>query len=130
MQGHNGNRNTGLKRLIKATKYSYHGFKACFKAEEAFRQETYLTVILLPLGLWLGNGLAEKGLLAGVMFIVLIVELLNSAIERAIDRISFARHDLSKEAKDMGSTAVLVSVLFAALIWALIGLPRLYQVIA
>lgn len=129
MHSQHGGHISGFKRLINAAKYSYHGFKVCFTTEEAFRQETYLALIFLPLGLWIGEGLAEKSLLGGVIFIVLIVELLNTAVERAIDRISFERHELSKESKDMGSTAVLASLLLAALIWCLIGVPRLYQMI-
>ena len=118
---------TGMQRLVNAFHYSVNGFRACFKTEEAFRQETYLSVLFIPLGLWIGQGIVEKCLLVGVVFIVLIVELLNTAVERAIDRISYDRHDLSKESKDMGSAAVLSSLLLAGLVWVLIGLPRIYE---
>lgn len=115
-----GKNNRGLKRLYNSFTYSMNGFRACLKTEEAFRQEVWLAIFFIPFGLWLGDTLGEKLLLTGVVFLVLIVELLNTAIERAIDRISFEKHDLSKEAKDMGSAAVLVSVLFAGLTWALL----------
>lgn len=113
-------KNLGLKRLINAFLYSMGGFKATFRTEEAFRQEVILSIILIPLGLYLGDGHTEKILLVGSVLLVLIVELLNSAIERAIDRISFDRHELSKEAKDMGSAAVLLTLILAALAWGLI----------
>ncbi len=110
-------KNKGFKRLFRALIYSLHGIAACFKTEEAFRQELILSAILVPLGLWIGNGAPEKLLLAGSVLLVLIIELLNSAIERAIDRISFDRHELSKEAKDMGSAALLVSLILCGMIW-------------
>ncbi len=112
--------NKGLKRIVNAFFYSVHGLRACMKTEEAFRQEVIVAAILIPLGLWLGISPAEKALLAGSILLILIVEILNSAIERAIDRISFERHELSKEAKDMGSAAVMLSILLAALCWAVI----------
>lgn len=121
------NSHKGLKRLVNAFHYSVHGFTACFRTEEAFRQETFLALIFGPLGIWLGQGMVEKSLLVGVVFIVLIVELLNTAVERAIDRISFEKHDLSKDAKDMGSAAVLLSLLFAGFVWLGIGVPRMYE---
>lgn len=115
--------NKGIRRLINAFFFSLHGFKACFKTEEAFQQEAILAIIMIPLGFILGSTPVEKILLIGSVFIVLIVELLNTAIERAIDRISFEKHELSKEAKDMGSAAVLLSLIFAALCWGLILIP-------
>lgn len=118
--------NTGLSRLVNAAKYSYHGFRACYKTEEAFRQEIWISAVLLPLGLWIGADGVEKSLLAGTILFVLVVELLNTAVERAIDRISFERHNLSKDAKDMGSAAVLCSLIFAVIVWVVIGLPRFY----
>lgn len=121
---------TGLKRLVNAFHYSMNGFKACFKTEEAFRQETYLALVFIPLGLWVGTTMVEKCLLTGVVFIVLIVELLNTAVERAIDRISFERHTLSKESKDMGSAAVLASLFLAGMVWLFIGIPRIMDVFA
>jgi len=109
-----------LKRLYNSFFYSLNGFRACYRTEEAFRQEVWLSLFFIPFGLWLGETIGEKLLLVGVVFLVLIVELVNSAIERAIDRISFEKHDLSKEAKDMGSAAVLVTLMFAGLTWLLL----------
>lgn len=111
---------TGLTRIYNAFFFSMHGFRACFRTEEAFRQEVYLALIMIPLGFWLGPTMAEKLLLVGVVLLVLLVELLNTAVERAIDRISFEKHDLSKEAKDMGSAAVLIALSYAGMTWALI----------
>lgn len=116
--------NTGIKRIVNAFFFSIAGFKACFRTEEAFRQEVYLTVIMLPLAFWLGDTVTEKLLLIGSVAIVLITEMLNTAVERAIDRISFERHELSKEAKDMGSAAVFMALVFCGLTWALIGIPK------
>lgn len=120
---------TGFKRLSNATLYSINGFKSCFKTEEAFRLEVYLALILIPFGLWIGEGRIEKALLVITVLLVLIVELLNTAVERAIDRISPEKHLLSKESKDMGSTAVFLSLFLAGITWALIALPRLFQMI-
>lgn len=112
--------NTGLKRLINAFGFSINGIRATMRTEEAFRQEIYLSIVFIPLGLWLGDTAIEKILLVGTIFIVFIVELLNTAIERAIDRISYDHHELSKESKDMGSAAVLFSLALMALTWILI----------
>ena len=112
--------NKGLRRIINAFFFSLNGYKACFKTEEAFRQEVFFALILIPLGLWLGQGSVEKILLVGSVVFVLIVEILNTAIERAIDRISFEKHDLSKEAKDMGSAAVLLSLILFGFVWGII----------
>ncbi len=118
--------NTGLRRIYNAFFFSIHGFRACFKTEEAFRQEVWLTVLMVPLALWLGPTITDKVLLTGSVFLVLIVELLNTAVERAIDRISFEKHDLSKEAKDMGSAAVFLALMFCGITWLLIlGSPYL-----
>ena len=111
---------TGLKRLINAARYSAQGIGACFRSEEAFRQEVIIAALLIPLGLWLGDGPVEKALLAGSQIFILIVEILNTAIERVVDRISFERHELSKEAKDMGSAAVIMAISLAVMIWTLI----------
>lgn len=110
-------KNKGLKRLVLAFFYSMSGIKACYRTEEAFRQEVWLALVMLPLGLYLGDTMTEKLLLTGSVCFVLIVELLNTSIERAIDRISFEKHELSKESKDMGSAAVLMSLVLAALLW-------------
>ncbi len=108
---------TGLSRIIHAFGYSRDGLTAAFKGESAFRQEAVLAVVLVPAALWLARSWVEMVLLVGSVALVLIVELLNSAIEAAIDRISLAHHPLSKRAKDMGSAAVLIALLLCALVW-------------
>jgi diacylglycerol kinase (ATP) len=113
-------KNQGWHRLVNALYFSMNGFKATFRTEEAFRQEVLLSIILLPLGYYLGETPSERVILIGSILLVMIVELLNTAVERAIDRISFDRHELSKEAKDMGSAAVLLTIILAVLAWALI----------
>ncbi|WP_298931838.1 diacylglycerol kinase [uncultured Ramlibacter sp.] len=107
---------TGLNRVWHATGYSLEGLRAGWN-EPAFRQEALAAVVLLPLAFWLGRSWVETALLAGSVLIVMIVELLNTGIETAIDRIGPEWHDLSKRAKDMGSAAVLLSLLLAAGIW-------------
>lgn len=110
---------TGLKRLINAAGYSADGFKAAYKHEDAFRQETHLALVLIPLAVWLGNTGVERALMIGSVLFVLIVELLNSAVEAAVDRISLDRHHLIKRAKDMGSAAVLIALINVVVVWAL-----------
>ena len=107
---------TGLRRVWHATGYSLEGLRAGW-GETAFRQETKAAALLLPLAFWLGHSWVETALLAGSVLIVMIVELLNTGIETAIDRVGPEWHDLSKRAKDMGSAAVLLSLLLAAGIW-------------
>lgn len=113
---------TGLNRWIHAFGYSLQGLKAGWD-EKAFRSEACLAVIMLPAAFWLGRSWIEVALLAGSVLLVLIVELLNTGIEAAIDRIGPELHDLSKRAKDMGSAAVLLSLLLCGGIW----LAALYQ---
>ena len=108
---------TGFDRVLRATEYSVAGLRAAYRGESAFRQEFWLAAGLLPLAFWLGHGWVEVALLGGSAMLVLIVELLNSAIEAAIDRISFELHDLSKRAKDIGSAAVFLSLLLCAAVW-------------
>jgi diacylglycerol kinase (ATP) len=108
---------TGLDRVVRATGYSIAGLMAAYRGESAFRQEFWLAAVLLPLAFWIGHGWIEVTLLIGSVMLVLIVELLNSGIEAAIDRVSFEIHDLSKRAKDLASAAVLLSVLLCAGIW-------------
>lgn len=108
---------TGLDRILHATGYSWAGLKAAYTGESAFRQETWLVVVATPLAFWLGRDWVQVALLLGSLLIVLIVELLNSAIEAAIDRVSFEMHDLSKRSKDIASAAVLLSLLLAGGIW-------------
>lgn len=112
---------TGIRRLIDATGYSWKGLKASFRHEAAFRQELALAVVLFPASFWLARDTVQWLLLVAPLFILLIVELLNSAIEAAIDRIGAEEHDLSGQAKDMGSAAVLISLIFLALSWGAIA---------
>ncbi len=114
----------GLQRLINATGYSKDGLAAAWKHEAAFREETLLAAIMVPLGLWLGRSSIEQALLVGTVLLVLIVELLNSAIEAVVDRVSDERHELSKRAKDIGSAAVLLTLALTAAVWALILVPH------
>ncbi len=106
----------GLNRILHATGYSMQGLRAGW-GETAFRQEAMLSFVLLPVSFWLGQNWVEITLLAGSVLLVMIVELLNTCIESAIDRIGPEWHDLSKRAKDMGSAAVLLSLLLALGIW-------------
>ena len=108
---------TGFKRIYNAACYSYAGLKAAYKNEAAFRQELVLVLILAPLALLMGEGAIEKTLMISSLLLILIVELINSAIESAIDRIGSETHELSGRAKDIGSAAVFLSLLNAALVW-------------
>ena len=108
---------SGVRRLLLAFVNSWKGFKGAFRFEAAFRQEVALAVILLPLGVWLGKTGIERALLLGSMVLVLIVELLNTGIETVVDRIGLERHELSGLAKDVGSTAVLLSFLLLIIVW-------------
>lgn len=110
----------GLARIYAALFNSWEGFKATWRHEEAFRQECLLFVVGTPLGYWLGQDAIERVLLIGVLFIVIIVELLNTAVEVTIDRIGFERHELSARAKDVGSAAVFSSLALAGLVWLLV----------
>lgn len=114
---------TGLTRLWNALGYSRDGLQAAWQHEAAFREEALLALVALPLGLYLGKTGVEKALLAATVLLVLVVELINSAIEAVVDRVSTERHDLSKRAKDLGSAAVLITLLAAALTWALVLWP-------
>jgi len=111
---------TGLTRLLNAFGYSLAGFRAAYKHEDAFRQEIHLAVVLLPLALWLPASHLGKALMVGSVLLVIIVELLNSAIEATVDRISLENHDLAKRAKDIGSSAVLVSLINVVIVWGLV----------
>lgn len=111
---------TGLNRLIAAWRNSNADLRACWNNEEAFRQEAILFVVSIPLALWLGDTAIERVLLIGSVLLLLIVELLNSAIEATIDRIGLERHELSGRAKDIASAAVLLASLLAGLTWLLI----------
>ncbi len=111
---------TGLRRIINATRYSASGLSEAARHEDAFRVELVLGIVLLPLGLWVGASGTERALLAGSVLFVLVVELLNSAVEATVDRISLDDHRLAKRAKDMGSAAVMLSILAAVIIWMLV----------
>jgi len=111
---------TGLRRLLSATRTSLEGFAAAVRHEDAFRQELCLAVLLVPAGLWLGRDGLERALLVAVVLFVLVVELLNSAVEATVDRISFDNHRLAKRAKDIGSAAVMLAIATAAAVWLLI----------
>ena len=111
---------TGLARLLAATRYSLAGFAAAARHEDAFRQELILAVALVPLGLWLGRDGVERALLVGSVLLVLVVELLNSAIEAAVDRISLDNHRLAKRAKDLGSAAVMLSLATVGAVWLIV----------
>ena len=115
---------TGLKRLINATRYSLAGLTAAWKNEEAFRLEIVAAVFMLPAAFWLGQTATERSLLIGTCLIVMITELLNSAIETVVDRIGLDRHELSGRAKDIASAAVMLSLLMTVIIWAMIIMER------
>ncbi len=109
---------------MRATKYSAQGLSSAWKYEAAFRQELLLVVILLPVAVWLGQTALERAVLIGCLLLVLVVELLNSAIEAAIDRHGDELHELSGRAKDIGSAAVCISLLNVAVVWGLIAAER------
>jgi diacylglycerol kinase (ATP) len=111
---------TGLRRLLNAIGYTWDGLRAAFKHEDAFRQEVFLALLLIPLALYLGKTGVERALMIAVVLGVLMVELLNSAVEAAVDRISLEHHLLIKRAKDMGSAAVMIALVNAVVVWALI----------
>jgi len=118
---HKGNR--GLTRAWHAAKNSWCGMVYAFQEESAFRQELFLLAVLSPIAFFLPISPLEKCVLIASLIMVLVVELLNSSVEAAIDRISFDHHDLSKRAKDFGSAAVMLALLIAALLWATICIP-------
>lgn len=111
---------TGVLRLWNAFGYSHAGFRAAYKHEDAFRQEVALAAILIPLAFWLPVGNLGKALMIASVLLVIIIELLNSAIEATVDRISLDDHDLAKRAKDIGSSAVLVSLINVMVVWVLV----------
>lgn len=111
---------TGLTRVINATGYSMKGLAAAYQNEAAFRQEFWLFMVLAPLGLWLGDNAIERVLLVGSVTLVLIVELLNTAVESVVDRIGTEKHQLSGQAKDQGSAAVLISLGLVIFTWLMI----------
>lgn len=111
---------TGLRRLINAFGYSMDGFKAAYQHEDAFRQEVWLSLVLIPLAFYLEAEALHRILMVGSVLLVMIVELLNSAVEAVVDRVSIERHALAKRAKDIGSAAVLLALINLAVVWGLI----------
>ena len=111
---------TGLVRLYRAFGYSMSGLTAAFRHEDAFRQEVVCALVLIPAAFWLADAPLHRALLVASVLLVLIVELLNSALEAAVDRISLERHALAKQAKDIGSAAVFMSIVNAVVVWAIL----------
>jgi diacylglycerol kinase (ATP) len=114
---------TGLRRLINALGYSRDGIAAAWRNEAAFRQEILLAAIALPLAFYLGKTGVERALMVGSVILILIVEILNSAVEAVVDKASPEKSELAKRAKDMGSAAVLLSLINAAAVWACLLWP-------
>ncbi len=111
---------TGLRRLLNAFGYSMAGIKAAYKNEDAFRQEVLMAIVMIPLAIYLGETGLEKAIMIASVLLVIIVELLNSSIEATVDRISLENHNLAKRAKDIGSAAVLISLVNLAVVWGLL----------
>jgi len=119
-----GEKPRGARRLLRALHNSWLGFVGAWREEEAFRQECLLAAVVIPAGLWLGGSGLARALLVAPMLLILVVELLNSAVEATIDRIGVERHELSGLAKDLGSAAVFVSFVLLFAIWALVLLDH------
>ena len=117
-------KDTIIAHILKALIWSMAGIKAAWKNEQAFRWEATIVLLMMPVGLWLGRTAVERALLIASAMSILIVELLNSAVEAAVDRIGPERHELSKRAKDLGSAAAFISMITAAVVWALIAYER------
>lgn len=113
---------TGLVRVWNAFNYSLAGLREAYRLEDAFRQEVLLAIVLIPVALFSSHSGPEKALLIACVLLMLIVELLNSAVEAVVDRVSLERHELAKRAKDIGSAAVLVTLVNLAAVWALVFL--------
>lgn len=116
-----------IGRVIRAAGYSLAGLKAAALGEAAFRQELALFVVLAPLGIWLGRTGVERAVLVGSLVLVLIVELLNSAVEALVNRIGPEQHELSGMAKDLGSAAVFLAIVLVVTVWALVLIPRVFN---
>lgn len=110
----------GLPRLIAAARYSFAGFRSAFSTEEAFRLEVLCLIILTPVALYFGQTPVEKILLIGVILLLMVIELLNTAVEAVVDRIGSEYHELSRQAKDIGSAAVFIGMVLVAMVWGLI----------
>ena len=118
------NSTTGFRRIINASKYSAAGLKAAWSNEAAFRQELSLCLVLTPAAFWLGRNALEIGVLLTTLMIVLVTELMNSAVEAITDRVGMEKHELSGRAKDLGSAAVLISLLLVVVVWGLVAYER------
>lgn len=116
----------GIRRIIKAFRYTFAGFKAAWVNEEAFRQEIIIAIFVVPSGLWLGNSGTQRAILVGIYFVIPLSELLNSAIEAIVDRMGPERHELSGRAKDLGSAAVFLSIFIAIIVWMIIAYERFF----
>lgn len=117
---------TGWRHLVHAAHYSFKGLRAAYRNESAFRQEVGVCLVLLPIALWLGRTPVEWILLVGSCLLVLIVELLNSAIENVVDRIGSEHHELSGRAKDIGSAAVMLALLIPGITWGVLAWQRFF----
>jgi len=111
---------SGLQRIVNATRYSLAGLSVAVTSENAFRQELLLALVLVPLGVWLGPTGTAKALLVASVLLVLVVELVNSAVEAVVDRVSLENHPLAKRAKDLGSAAVMLALVNVAIVWGLV----------
>ncbi len=118
------NSSTGLLRIVRATGFSMSGLGAAWRHEAAFRQECLLAAVLVPAAFWLGQDAVQIALLVGTCVLVLIVELLNSAVESVVDRVGTDHHRLSGRAKDMGSAAVFISLILTVFVWTIIAWQR------
>lgn len=116
----------GLRQITRAWKWSLAGLRAAWRHEASFRLEVYLLIVLFPLGLWLGANGVERALLCGSLLLVLALELANSALEAAVDRVGSEFHELAGRAKDMGSAAVLLTMFNVVLCWGLLLGPRFF----
>lgn len=116
----------GLKHLVHSTRYSLKGLKAAFRYEAAFRQEVVLCVLLLPVAGWIADDLLSWLILVGSCLVVLITELLNTAVENVVDRIGSEKNELSGRAKDIGSAAVMLALMLAVLCWGLLAWQKFF----
>jgi diacylglycerol kinase (ATP) len=116
--------NTGFRRVVNATFYSVAGLRSAWRSEAAFRQECVGVALLIPVALWLGQNAVERALLLSSCVLVVVVELLNTAVEFVVDRVGTDHHELSGRAKDAGSAAVFMSIALALLVWGLIAWER------
>jgi len=116
--------NTGFRRVVNATFYSFAGLRTAWRTEAAFRQECLAVVVLIPIAVWLGQSAVQRVLLLGSCVFVLIVELVNTAIELVVDRVGTDHHELSGRAKDVGSAAVFTSIGLAMLVWGFVAWER------